>query len=103
MKNRKKKLAAVLIAQIVIVIGVLTALVASVGYWQFTNVVSKEYNDSAYEIAYTALDRLNPDKFDEYLSTGETDEEYDEILQILDDMVLTCNLNFIYAVEVSDD
>ena len=57
----------------VIVFGILLGVVCStVGYIEFTAVLEQQYNDSAYEIAETARAILNPDKFEQYLETGNT-------------------------------
>ncbi len=89
----------------VIVFGLLLGVVCSaVGYKEFTAVLEQQYNDSAYEIAEAARACLNPDQFDEYFSTGQTDEEYDQILKRLDDLVDATNTTFIYVawVDTSD-
>ena len=55
----------------VIIFGILLgAIISVIGYREFTSVLEQQYNDSAYEIAETAARYLNPDKFEEYLSTG---------------------------------
>lgn len=102
MKEKNRKLAVVLIASIIAIIVVLSGIVAVTGYRQFTRVLEQEYNDTAYEVAQTALSYLNPDKFGEYLSTGQTDAEYDEILARLDDLVVTSNCNFIYVGKIDE-
>lgn len=85
----------------VVIFGILLGVVCStVGYKEFTQVLELQYNDSAYEIAEAARVCLNPDKFDEYLSSGQTDEEYDEILKRLDDLVDATNATFIYVAKV---
>ena len=85
----------------VIVFGILLGVVCSVvGYREFTAVLEQQYNDSAYEIAEAACAFLNPDKFDEYLSSGQTDEEFDEIQKRLDILVNTTNATLIYVAKV---
>lgn len=85
----------------VIVFGMFLGIVCSVvGYIEFTTVLEQQYNDSAYEVAEMARAILNPDKFDQYLSTGRTDEEYEEILRQLDIMTVTANVTFIYVAQV---
>lgn len=87
----------------VIVFGILLGAVCSVmGYREFTAVLEQQYNDSAYEIAETAVAFLNPDKFDEYFSTGETDAEFDEIQNRLDILVNTTNTTLIYVAKVDE-
>lgn len=85
----------------VIVFGMLLGIVCSVvGYMEFTAVLQQQYNDSAYEVAEMARAILNPDKFDQYLSTGRTDEEYEDILRQLDMMTAAANVTFIYVADV---
>ncbi len=88
----------------VIVFGILLGVVCStVGYIEFTAVLEQQYNDSAYEIAETARAILNPDKFEQYLETGQTDEEYENILSRLDALTDATNVTFIYVARVSGD
>lgn len=88
----------------VILFGLLLGAVCStVGFIEFTAVLEQQYNDSAYEIAETAREILNPDKFEQYLETGRTDEEYDNILAILDTLTDAANVTFIYVAKVSGD
>lgn len=100
LKKRTRKLAAVLIVGIAVIIILLAAITAATGYREFTAVLEKQYNDTAYEIAETALTYLNPDKFEDYLATGQTDREYDEIQAMLDALVVSCRCNFIYVAKV---
>ncbi len=67
---------------------------------QPTSVLERQYNDLAYEIAETAARHLNFDKFDDYLSTGEVDEEYREIEKRLDDLVEATGTTLIYVAKV---
>lgn len=88
----------------VIVFGILLGVVCStVGYIEFTAVLEQQYNDSAYETAETARAILNPDKFGQYLETGQTDEEYENILSRLDALTDATNVTFIYVARVSED
>lgn len=100
MKEKKRKLAVTLVASIIAIIAILGGSIAVSGYRGFTSVLEQQYNDSAYEVAETALSYLNPDKFEEYLETGQTDEEYDRILNLLDELVVASNCNFIYVGKI---
>lgn len=85
----------------IVLLGVLLSVVASyVGYKEFTSVLELQYNDSAYEVAETAKSYLNADKLEEYLATGTTDAEYDEITRRLDSLVVTSNVTLIYVAKV---
>ena len=103
MKNNRVKrysLSAILLTSTIITIIILSILVAYIGYNRFTAVLEKQYNNNAYEIAEIAKTYLNPDKFDEYLSTGVTDEEYDKISEQLDNLTVASGSNFIYVAEI---
>lgn len=85
----------------IIIFGILLGTIISIiGYREFTSVLQRLYNDSAYEIAETAANYLNPDKFEQYLSTGETDGEYREIESRLDDLVDATGTTSIYVAKV---
>ena len=104
MKNtgtrRKKGLAVMLIAGVAAVIIILSAATAVIGYREFTSVLEKQYNDSAYEVAETARSYLNPDKFADYLTTLEKDAEFEEIEKRLDELTVACDCNFIYVAHI---
>lgn len=85
----------------IIIFGILLgAIISIIGYREFTSVLERQYNDSAYEIAETAAKYLNPDKFEKYLSTGEVDGEYREIEKRLDDLVDATGTTLIYVAKV---
>lgn len=87
----------------VIIFGILLgAIISVIGYQEFTSVLQQQYNDSAYEIAETAANYLNPDKFGEYLSTGQPDEEYKRIEKQLDDLVDATGTTLIYVAKVDE-
>lgn len=85
----------------VIIFGILLGvLISMVGYREFTSVLEQQYNDSAYEIAQTALNYLNPDKFEEYLAAGQPDGEYYQIEKQLDELVDATDTTLIYVARV---
>lgn len=85
----------------VVIFGILLgAIISMIGYREFTSVLERQYNDSAYEIAETAAKYLNPDKFEAYLSTGTEDAEYREIEKRLDDLVDATGTTLIYVAKV---
>lgn len=100
MKRRFTGLTGKLTLGVVIFGLLLGAIISVVGYREFTSVLEQQYNDSAYEIAETAAGYLNPDRFGEYLSTGEKDAEYLEIERQLDDLVAATDTTLIYVVKV---
>lgn len=102
MRKRKRKLAVALTVGIAVIILLLAAITATTGYREFTAVLERQYNDTAYEIAETALTYLNPDKFEEYLKTGQTDSDYERIQARLDALVVSGSCNFIYVAKIDD-
>lgn len=99
-RRGKKRLALILIAGLALVVVILSTLTAYTGYREFTSVLEKQYNDSAYEVAETAKTYLNPDKFATYLDTLEPDEEFNEIQRRLDELTVTTDSNFIYVARI---
>lgn len=99
-RRGKNRLALILIAGLALVVVILSALTAYTGYREFTSVLEKQYNDSAYEVAETAKTYLNPDKFATYLDTLEPDEEFNEIQRRLDELTVTTDSNFIYVARI---
>lgn len=100
MKNRFSGLTVKIVIGIML-FGVLLCGVSSyIGYQEFTSVLELQYNDAAYEVAETAKSYLNADRLEEYLETGQTDAEYEEILARLDRLVVTTNVTFIYVAKV---
>ena len=100
MKKRITGLTGKLMLGIIIFGILLGSIISIIGYWEFTSVLEQQYNDSAYEIAETAARYLNPDKFEEYLSTGKVDEEYRMIEKRLDDLVDATDTTLIYVAKV---
>ena len=98
----KLGLSAKLIASVLILSVLLCITISYMGYREFTTVLEDQYNRSAYEIAETVKTYLNPDEFDRYLRTGETDEEYDRIEALLDSLVISTDTYTIYVTELSE-
>lgn len=87
-----------------IVAAVICSLACFIGYWEFTAVLEKQYNDTAYNIAYTAREYVDGDRIARYLETGITDAAYDNTKKKLDGLLLTMEARYIYvaAVDKSD-
>lgn len=102
MKKRMTGITGKLTLGVIIFGGLLGILISVVGFREFTSVLEQQYNDSAYEIAQTALNYLNPDKFGGYLSTGQPDEEYYQIEKQLVDLVDATDTTLIYVASVDE-
>ena len=101
--GKRSRISVVIVTGITFIVVLLTFVTAMIGYSEFTSVLEKQYNDSAYEVAYTALSYLNPDRFSHYVETLETDEEFDVIQKRLDELTDNMNVNFIYVGEVDPE
>ena len=75
-------------------------VVQTIGYLQFTESLTKEYNDTAFRTAETAVTLVNGDKIDEYLRTGGDSDEYRDRLNRMDILCDKQNVTLIYAIAV---
>ncbi len=100
-KEKKRTISVPLIAGIVIVVLIMGISAALIGYFEFTDVLEKQYNVSAYEVGDTAVSYLNPDKLAYYLETKERDEDYDRIEAMFDNLVVTMDCTFIYVAAIA--
>ena len=102
-KEKRTKISVVIVIGITFIILLVTFAAALIGYRQFTSVLEQQYNDAAYEVAYTARSYLNADKLTHYVETLETDEEFDIIQKRLDELTDNMDVNFIYVGEVDPE
>ncbi len=91
-------------SSLLIVAAVICSLACLIGYWEFTAVLEKQYNDMAYDIACTARGYVDGDRITKYLETGRKDTVYKETKEKLDSLLLTMEARYIYvaAVDKSD-
>ena len=75
-------------------------IVQTIGYLQFTESLTKEYNDSAFRTAETAVTLVNGDKIEEYLQTNGDSDEYRDRLNRMDILCEKQNVTLIYAIAV---
>ena len=107
MKNIKKASASLafrIIGSIVSLILIYNLIVQTIGYFQFTESLTKEYNDSAFRTAETAVTLVDGDKIEEYLRTHGDSDEYRDRLNRMDILCDKQNVTLIYviAVDTSD-
>ena len=99
-----------MISGIIIWFLLLTVVVTTIGYIQFTDSLTQEYNDSAFRTAESAVMLVNGDKIDEYLKTeknrnGEEKSPFvsEEYLDRWTRMNILCqkqNATLIYVIKV---
>ena len=93
-----------LIGGILMMLLVYNLIVQTIGYHQFTESLTKEYNDSSFRTAETAVTLVDGDKIDEYLRTNGDSDEYRDRLNRMDILCDKQNVTLIYviAVDTSD-
>ena len=64
----------------ILIIFLFEFMVSAVGYRQFTESLTQEYQDAAFRTANTATALIDADKIESYLNWGENDPEYRNIL-----------------------
>ena len=75
-------------------------IVQTIGYIHFTESLTKEYNDSAFRTAETAVTLVNGDKIEKYLQTAGDSYEYRDRLRRMDILCEKQNVTMIYAIAV---
>lgn len=75
-------------------------IVQTIGYFLFTESLTKEYNDSAFRTAETAVTLVDGDKIEEFLQTGGDSDEYRDRLNRMDILCEKQNVTMIYAIAV---
>lgn len=83
---------------------ILCTMIFAAGFIAYSRQFRTQYDKNIRSVAATVLECLNPDDFDTYLQTKNTDARYDEINNILQYFIEQFELNLIYvsAVEPPD-
>ena len=107
MKNVRKfssSLAFHIIGSIVSLLLIYNLTAQTIGYFQYTESLTYDYNDSSFRTAETAVTLVNGDKIDEYLRTNGDSDEYRDRLNRMDILCDKQNVTLIYviAVDTSD-
>lgn len=97
-KKIKNKLSFNIISSVVLLLLIFGFIASTIGYWQFTNSLTTEYNDSAFCTAETAATLINADRINEYLENGGEDDEYKLSLSRLDTLCEKQNVSVIYTI-----
>ena len=82
-----------LLLAIVLILGT-GAAVASI-FWQQN---MQMYSDFAYSYTRVAADTIDGDRISKYTETGETDEYYEQISRLLNDIAENADLRYLYVV-----
>ena len=103
MKNIKKassSLAFRIIGSVVCLLLVYNLIVQTIGYFQFTESLTNEYNDAAFRTAETAVTLVDGNKIEEYLQTNGDSDEYRDRLNRMDILCDKQNVTLIYVIDV---
>lgn len=84
----------------ILIIFLFEFMVSAVGYRQFTESLTQEYQDAAFRTANTATALIDADKIESYLNWGENDPEYRNILSYLDILCQKQGATFVYVISV---
>lgn len=100
MKKITPSLTVKFMSSLLIVAAAICSLACVIGYREFTVVLEKQYNDMAYDIAYTAREYVDGDSIEKYLETGIEDAAYKNTKKKLDSLLLTMEARYIYVAVV---
>ena len=104
MKKKLKHITSGMVFRIVIgtmaLLFIFEAVAVTVGYFQFTDSLTSEYQESAFRTAETAATLINGDMMDTYLKKGKESYEYRNILSYMDKLCQKQNVTLIYAIKV---
>lgn len=102
-ENKRKKIPVItknVILCIILADIALCSLVIAISYIAFNRQFRTQYDTSMQEICSAVRDCLNPDDFEEYLQTRKENENYYDVLKILQSFVDRFDLNVIYVSDV---
>lgn len=100
LKNFTSGLAFRIISGSVLFLLIFSWIVSIVGYIRFTDTLTREYTDSAFRTAETAVAVINADKIDEYLQNKGDSEDYRLSAKRLDILCQKQNVTLIYVIAV---
>lgn len=100
MKKIKRKLSHKLVFGFILLGILICAASVSISYVNYKTEVEKQYNDTAYRIAASALAYIDGDAVARYLETGETDPAYEVMGEHISQIRTNMEANYIYIAGV---
>ena len=104
MKKKLKHITSGMVFRIIVgtmaLLFIFEAVAVTVGYFQFTDSLTSEYQESAFRTAETAATLINGDMMETYLKKGKESYEYRNILSYMDKLCQKQNVTLIYAIRV---
>ena len=98
MKHVREHAAVKIIAGIVLLLVVFSAIVSVIGYNSFTKALLNQYAEGAFLTAETAAHEMDGDRIDDYARSGGTTEEYLAVWDRLDQLCNSTGSTFIYLI-----
>lgn len=89
-----------MIIGIVLWLTIFTICISTIGYVKFTESLTREYNDSAFRTAETAVTLVDGNKIDEYLQKGFDDADYADRWNRMNVLCQKQNVTLIYVIKV---
>ena len=99
-KNITYSLSFRMISSIVFLLFVFSTIASLIGYIRFTDSLTKEYNDSAFRTAETAVTLIDGDKIEDYLATGGGSDDYRLSLERMNILCQKQNVTLLYVISV---
>lgn len=100
MKEAKRKLSTKLVIGFLILGILICTASVSIAYINYKNAVEKQYNDTAYRIAASAMSYVDGDAIERYLETGQTDDDYEVMGEHLTSLCRHMEANYLYIARL---
>lgn len=103
MNYKKKKLGVQMGRIIAVTIAILTVILAGFSYMSFQNTFRRFYSDKAQSTAKMITEVVDGNRIQNYVETGETDEYYTELQELLSNMKEDSGAAYLYLFYPEED
>ena len=86
-------------AGIAILLAAFSIILGAIGYRVFSDAISEQYADGAFNTADSAYVLINPDRIDALADSGGETEEYKEVWLAIDSLCNSQGVTFIYIIQ----
>lgn len=100
MRKTRRKLSHKLVIGFILLGSLICAASVAISYINYKKEVEKQYNDTAYRIAASAMAYIDGDAIARYLKTGQTDQAYEVMGQHISQIRANMEANYIYVAGV---
>ena len=99
MKRLREQTAVRIIAGIVLLLVIFSAIVSTIGYNSFTDALMDQFTEGAFMTAATAARFVDADRMEAYAQSGGVTEEYQKVWQELDWVCDSTGSTFVYVIQ----